>query len=791
MSLIVPWLALPLVLGLLSLGCGLLLEWAAGVQFPGTLLIPTGFCLVLVTSALTTSNDVTARLTTPIVVALAVAGAVASLPLRRRLVDGWALASAAAAYAAYGAPVFLSGKATFAGYITLDDTATWLGFTDRLLTHGRNLSGLGPSSYEAALDWYWNQNGYPVGAFPPLGMTHQLLRTDSAWLVQPYIAFGAGLLALVLYRLLGPLIGSRPLRAFAACVAAQPALLYAYALWGGVKELPAAAIVPLVVALTPLALRERPAARSLLPLATASAALVAILNFSGGVWLLPALLPILAFGLRLQGRAFLRSTAVFAGCAIALSVPSLLLAGGFINNTSTLLTKETELGNLGHPLNKLQLFGVWPVGDFRGRPHNMGLTYVLIGLLIAAAVAGVWWGLKRKQWELPLYAIAAIVGCAIAVDVGSPWVDAKALAIASPAIVAAGMAGAGWLIRSRRPIEGAVVIAAIAGGVLWSNALAYHDVWLAPRAPLRELETIGKRFAGEGPTLMNEYQPFGVRHFLRNMDPEGAAELRRRQVPLVNGQVLGKGEYADIDRFQLSGILVYRSLVLLHIGSESRPPSAYKLVWKGRYYDVWQRPDPLRTRILAHLPLGNDVQPAAVPGCGDVLRLARLADRQGGRLAAVFRPSATVVDLARTSHPANWQASSGSPEVVYPSASGTLTADVTIATAGRYGLWLGGSFRRRVELSIDGRQLAAARNQLNRLGEYTPLGDVELRAGVHEVALHYSSTNLSPGSGGAPLPLGPLVLSRSTDELPVRYVQPSNALSLCGQSLDWVEAIGS
>ena len=29
-------------------------------------------------------------------------------------------------YAAFGAPVFLSGSATFAGYIKLDDTATWL-----------------------------------------------------------------------------------------------------------------------------------------------------------------------------------------------------------------------------------------------------------------------------------------------------------------------------------------------------------------------------------------------------------------------------------------------------------------------------------------------------------------------------------------------------------------------------------------------------------------------------------------------------------------------------------------
>ena len=64
------------------------------------------------------------------------------------------------------------------------------------------------------------------------------------------------------------------------------------------------------------------------------------------------------------------------------------------------------------------------------------------------------------------------------------------------------------------------------------GALAYRDVNLAPRDQLAELETIGHRIAGQGPTLMTEYQPYGVRHFLRDADPEAASELRRRQVPL-------------------------------------------------------------------------------------------------------------------------------------------------------------------------------------------------------------------------------------------------------------------
>ena len=72
-----------------------------------------------------------------LVLALAVAGYGLSLPWRRKRLDWWAAGGAAAVYAVYAAPVVASGKATFAGYITLDDTSTWLALTDRAMEHGR------------------------------------------------------------------------------------------------------------------------------------------------------------------------------------------------------------------------------------------------------------------------------------------------------------------------------------------------------------------------------------------------------------------------------------------------------------------------------------------------------------------------------------------------------------------------------------------------------------------------------------------------------------------------------
>jgi hypothetical protein len=59
-----------------------------------------------------------------------------------------------AVFAAFAAPVVLSGEATFAGYLKLDDTASWLALTDRVLEHGAGAARLPPSSYEAMLDFY-------------------------------------------------------------------------------------------------------------------------------------------------------------------------------------------------------------------------------------------------------------------------------------------------------------------------------------------------------------------------------------------------------------------------------------------------------------------------------------------------------------------------------------------------------------------------------------------------------------------------------------------------------------
>src|SRR5204863_9832141 len=119
---------------------------------------------------------------------------------RHIAVDWWAVGLAVAVFAVFGAPILLSGHATFAGYITLDDTSTFLGLTDRVMDHGRDLSGLQPSTYQRVLELNL-AHGYPVGALVPVGLGHELVRQDVAWLFQPTIDFAAAILALALYAL--------------------------------------------------------------------------------------------------------------------------------------------------------------------------------------------------------------------------------------------------------------------------------------------------------------------------------------------------------------------------------------------------------------------------------------------------------------------------------------------------------------------------------------------------------------------------------------------------------------
>jgi hypothetical protein len=760
MSLFSAWVVYPVALLAICTGFGLLVDTLSGRRLPGVLLVPVGFAAFVVVAQVAIATDATAELILPLALSLAVAGAGLSLPWGFASPDPLPALVALGVFLAFGAPVLLSGDPTFAGYIKLDDTATWFALTDRAMQHGHSVAGLEPSTYRATLEFNL-AGGYPVGTFLPFGAVQKLVGGDLAWVFQPYVAFLGATLSLSLWQVLARLIRYRWLLALAAFVAAQPALLYGYSLWGGVKEVAAAAAIALAAALAPAAVRRGATWRDGVPLAIACASLAAQLSVGGLVWVGPMLLALAAVAVRRFGsRGALAIAAPFAALLVLFSIPAMV--GGLLPPSTPPITDPNAFGNLIDRLSPFQALGIWPAGDFRIDPSSTVATAVLVALGCLAAGIGFWAAAHNRAPALLLYC-TALFGCVAIVAITSPWNGGKALATVSPLVLSLAVLGVASALRVDR-WAGVLLLTAVAGGVLWSNILAYGGASLAPYAQLTELQHLGHRFAGQGPALLTEYNPYGARHFLRELDAEAPSELRSRDIPLAGGSVLGQGLSADTDELDLRGLFEFRTLVLPRSPLLSRPPLPYRLVSSGDRYEVWQRPEGAAAPS-AFLPLGDRSNPAAVPGCAEVEALAAQAGPSTRLLAAP-------------------------PELVYGASQGPFN----LPRGGAYEAWLEGSIRASVELLVDGREVGAARHALSEDRGLIPLGSARLAPGSHRAELRFGGPDLHPGSadGGLVAPATGALLFSPAGTLASRLVSvaPHESSRLCGRPWDWIEAQG-
>ncbi|MGB2953033.1 MAG: hypothetical protein WBB74_06545 [Gaiellaceae bacterium] len=797
MSVFIAWVLFPLVVVAVSLGQGLLIERIAGIRLPDPLLLPLGLAGIIASSQLTTYWDATARLTTPLVVVLAAAGIVLGLPrLRATSPDLWGLAAAVGVFSVFAAPVVLSGDATFAGYTVLGDTSIHFIGTDYLLKHGRDFSHLAPSSYEYSLRSYYGSASYPSGGPTAIGALRPLVGQDVAWIFQPFLACFAATLALSLYALVGGLVERRPVRALVAFTAAQPALVLAYALQGSIKEVGTAWSVPLMAALVPLARAAPPASRRhLLPLAVAGAAAIGIVGLAAVIWLGPFAVAALLIAVRRPARRYARGWLIAGGSLLVvlalLSYQALLGERGYLTVAQGTVTARNEFGNLLGPLHSAQMFGIWINGDYRlpptGARHTA--TYVLIYVAAAAGVVGALWMLRRRAWTPLLFVGVSLLGWAYVTKRGSPWADAKALVIVSPAIMLAAMSGAAALFAYARRLGAVALAVAITGGVLASNALAYHNVSLAPRQRLGELGRIGQRIAGQGPTLYTEFEEFG-KHFLREGDPEGSSEgWQRRLRPLRNGQFPQMGFSYDLDQFTLDYVRYYRTIVLRRSPSLSRPPATYRRTFVGRFYEVWQRPARPRQTILDHLPLGLGLDPAGRAPCTAVRELAALARRGHAQLAYIRRVPILAFVPSHTAYPPRWAVDPVDGSSLYTVSPGRVQSSVVARRPGEYEVWVQGSFSRGETVFVDGHRLGTTAGQLNGRGQYAHIGIVGLARGRHVITLIRAGGDLTPGNGALER-LGPVIVEpRWVDFDRVHFLDPSRYRRLCGKWLDWVEAV--
>jgi len=803
MDLLAAWLLYPLALGALVLGLGLLVGVLAGWRLPGLLIAPAGFATLIALARIVTAEGATAPLALPLVIVLAVAGLVLGRERLRELRPDPLIALAAVGvFIVFAAPVVGSGTPTFAGYLSLPDTSHQLTLAGLYPEHGPDWEELRNGSTRTSLQQYVNAL-YPVAPQAALGVTAPLGTLDLAWLYQPFITCLMVMVCLSLAALVAPLLRHRWQVAVVAFVAAQAALVVGFALQGSIKEIAALALMCAVAALLAAALRERRPARSLLPVGIAAAGALGALGPAALTYLaLPALVVIVVWGgriVRKRDRRELGWLAVGAVVSVALAWPVLSSLTMAVQINTTTLDQSGDLGNLAAPLKAEQSLGVWLQGDYRYEnylhPGRQDAIAVFVGLL---ALLGAAWSIRRRAWG-PLLLLATLgLTSLYLLRRGNPYADAKVLMIVSPALVLMAIVGAVSLWQGRWRALSAVLVAALTGLVLYSNALAYREVSFAPYERLSELLDVNDLIDGQGPVISNEYDEF-AKHFLRDVPVYNQPEWPHsyRGEPYMPNALADKQRRPslktplDLDDLTLPYVESVPYILVRRSPIASRPPSNFNRVLHGEFYDLWRRSS--SARVLVHEPRGRDIL-APPPRIDRATARAwgRRAQRRRGLVAFVRRDVAPQVRPAALKQV--WHAYTLYPGALVPSGPGRIDTTVSVPRTGEYRVWLEGSFGRQLTLAIDGRTVGRTSGGLNNPGAYASLAVVQLRRGTHRLALSQGNGNrLAPGNRGYISSLrhiGPIILNPATnEENAVSQLRPSQWRRLVGVRADWLEIV--
>jgi hypothetical protein len=451
-------------------------------------------------------------------------------------------------------PFATSGRIGILGQgLVNDDMASHLLFAEWITTH----AGPTPDLIKG---------GYPLG---PHAIVAATTKVSGASFVEGFAGLTGAIAVLLALTAYGALRGVRGwLRVPGAVLAASPYLAAAYLSQGAFKEpLLGLAVLGFTLALPPLLplwSRGGGSPRAVIPLGVIAAGTIYNYSFPGLAWLLGAAIiwvlviairerdrmSSLIAGLRLRER--LRGARSTIGLGIAIPVVAALPEVFRLASFSSFKAFNPQgtgptvgFGNLRQPLNPLEAFGVWPSGEFRITPANSTtpeIAFYLGGLLALAAFA---WGLgralSRRESALPSGLAAATFVYLVALAVGTPYTQAKCLAIGAPLIMLITLRG----LLSAEAIEGEEAAVPGGGGMSW-----WPPRLLRPLVPLGvPLLTLAFAAAAAFSTLLPLRQSaVGPDYHLQEM-------LRMR--PVVDGQnvlFLGRDNFVS---WELLGSEVY------------------------------------------------------------------------------------------------------------------------------------------------------------------------------------------------------------------------------------------
>jgi hypothetical protein len=290
---------------------------------------------------------------------------------------------------------------------------------------------------------------------------------------------------------------------------------------------------------------------------------------------------------------------------------------------------------------------------------------------------------------------------------------------------------------------------------------------------------LNSRLAGRGPTVFTDFDEYAL-YELRDLDIGGPDFVY--PPPALAAAAGAYGAPVDLSRVPPAALLAYPLILARRDPALERPPSAYRLLWAGAYYELWGRKRGAPAAI-AHFALRG----TATSQCARIGQLARTA-LGSLQLIGAEAPEIVRIGLLAGSHPAGW---GRQRQGLVMSRRGRLSASFELPAAGAWNVWVQGQIMPDVQVGVDGHRLAAIGGQLsgNSLVPDTvpPLADV-LSAGPHRLTVTRGSATLAPGDGGSAV-LAAIFLT------PVAY-DPQSALravavdrwrALGGRRYSWVE----
>ncbi|HKJ34955.1 MAG TPA: hypothetical protein VKA36_00170 [Solirubrobacterales bacterium] len=289
----------------------------------------------------------------------------------------------------------------------------------------------------------------------------------------------------------------------------------------------------------------------------------------------------------------------------------------------------SDLGNLKQAISPLEALGVWPTGDYRTAATDAGPPAVAFYLGAAVALVGLAIGLidarRRDLWALPAALLAVAIVWAVTALFSTPYIAAKALAIASPLVMLIALRG---LLGSRGPLAaGLTVVLVILAGA--SSLLALRQAAVGPDDHASELAEVRGVVQGEEVLFLGRddfiaYELAGsdeITGIVTNF--YSVADARPR---FQAGE--GGGEKFDIDAVFPRTLDQFRFILETRGGPTSSPPPRFDPVVETENYVLYERTGDVGRRKT----LDEGISPGAVLDC----------DRPEGREVASGQGTAQV-----------------------------------------------------------------------------------------------------------------------------------------------------